>query len=112
MINRAASQPSAPNITDSWRRRLEALFNSPDMYTDQKFHIMNPWIENRVGSVALLKKLGAADAAPGAPLITAATLPPPKLLFSALKCEKKSPWLPMSSTMNAMSVPAIAMMKE
>ena len=106
------SHPSAPNITDSWRRRLEALFSSPDMYTDQKFHIMNPWIENSVGSVALLKKFGAADAAPGAPLITAATLPPPKLLLSASKWEKKSPWLPMSKTMNATRVPAIAMMNE
>ena len=83
------------------------------MYTDQKFHIMNPWIEKSVGSVALpFQKLGAAAAAPGAPLITAATLPPPKLLFSASKCEKKSLWLPMSSTMNATSVPAMAMMNE
>ena len=83
------------------------------MYTDQKFHIMNPWIEKRVGSVALkFQKFGAAAAAPGAPLITAATLPPPKLLLSASKCEKKSPWLPTSSTMKATSVPAIAMMNE
>ena len=74
---------------------------------------MNPWIEKSVGRVALpLKKLGAADAAPGAPLITAATLPPPKLLLRASKWEKKSPWLPMSSTMNAMSVPTMAMMNE
>src|SRR5580704_17177617 len=112
MTSRTVSQPSAPNITDNWRRRFDALFNSPDMYTDQKFHIMNPWIEKSVGRVAPLKKLGAAAAAPGAPLMTAATLPPPKLLLSASKCEKKSPWLPTSKTTNATSVPAIAMMNE
>ena len=83
------------------------------MYTDQKFHIMKPWIEKSVGRVAApFQKLGAAAAAPGAPLITAATLPPPKLLLSASKCEKKSPWLPTSSTTNASSVPTIAMMNE
>ena len=83
------------------------------MYTDQKFHIMKPWIEKSVGRVALpLKKFGAARRAGRPFAITGATLPPPKLLLRASKCEKKSPWLPMSSTMNATSVPAIAMMNE
>ena len=28
------------------------------MYTDQKFHIMNPWIEKSVGKVALAEEVG------------------------------------------------------
>src|SRR5580700_9853273 len=94
MINRMASHASAPNMIDSWRLRLDALLSSPDMYTDQKFHIMNPWIEKRVGSVALqLPRLGAALAAPGTAPMTLETLPPPKLALSELKCVKKSVWL-------------------
>ena len=43
---------------------MDALFSSPDMWTDQKFHIMKPWMENRVGSVALmLPRSGVGPAA-------------------------------------------------
>ena len=68
MMSRTTSNTNAPFITVSCRRRLAALLSSPDMYTDQKFHIMKPWIEKSVGSVALkFQKFGAALAAPGAP---------------------------------------------
>jgi hypothetical protein len=31
MMSSTTSKPSAPNMIDSWRRRLDALFSSPDM---------------------------------------------------------------------------------
>ncbi len=78
------------------------------MYTDQKFHIMKPWIENKVGTVALtLPRFGPTCAAE-APLITCATVPPPKLRFSLSKWASKPLRLATASAMNATMMPAMA----
>src|SRR5256885_10028286 len=66
MIRRPPRSTLFP-YTTLFRSRLDALFSSPDMYTDQKFHIMKPWMENKVGSVALmLPRSGAAWVPPPA----------------------------------------------
>ena len=108
MMSSTTSNTNAPSMTVSCLRRLEALLSSPDMYTDQKFHIMKPWIENRVGTVALtFPRSGAACAAP-APKMTWVTVPPPKLLFSLLKLAWKPLLLATASAMNATMMPIMA----
>ncbi len=108
MMSSTTSNTNAPIMTDNCRRRLEALFSSPDMYTDQKFHIMKPWMENSVGTVAFtLPRFGPTFAAP-APEMTWATVPPPKLWFSLLKWASKPPRLATPSTMNATMMPIMA----
>src|SRR5579859_1054154 len=108
MISRTTSNTNAPFITVSCRRRLEALLSSPDMYTDQKFHIMKPWMENSVGTVALtLPRFGPTFPAE-APEITCATVPPPKLWFSLLKLASKPPRLATASAMKATTMPIMA----
>src|SRR5581483_9473450 len=69
---------------------------------------MKPWMENRVGSVALmLPKCGPADAPPPAE-ITWEKVPPPKLLLSALKLCWNPPLLAKARTRRVTTIPAIA----
>src|ERR1700733_1253053 len=108
MISRTTSNTNAPFMTVSCLRRLEALFSSPDMYTDQKFHIRKPWMENRVGPVALtLPRFGPTCCAL-APEMTWATVPPPKLWFSLLKLASKPLRLATASAMKATMMPTMA----
>src|SRR5580704_7780728 len=108
MISRTTSNTNAPFMTVSCRRRLVALLSSPDMYTDQKFHIKKPWMENKVGTVALtLPRFGPTCWAL-APEMTWATVPPPKLWFSLSKWESKPLRLATASAMKATTMPTMA----
>ncbi len=69
---------------------------------------MKPWMENRVGSVALMLPRSGAAWAPPPAAITFCAVPPPKLLFSVLKLETNPPLLAKARTMNATTIPNIA----
>ena len=66
---------------------------------------MKPWMENRVGSVALMLPRSGAAWVPPPVAITFCAVPPPKLLFSVLKLCWKPPLVAKMRTMNATTIP-------